>query len=201
MPRSARTRFRYKSVFSDSCAAVFFDTPVVARQSKSMPIGNGRERRPPVANISLTLCLFSPNSAKVVQFPSALVARFARHARQRTFSLSRTRRKKYRECLRVSSIFTKALLSRCIFNGDSKPTTSPLERGALNLESEDFFAIKASRKIPRSSELLLPLFRFSRQCGGYPFGYLADGARVRPFVRPVFFEHDTSRYFPSVPPA
>jgi len=93
--------------------AVFFDTSVVLRdnwsrrQSTCTPL----LLYSPVANISLTLYLFSPDSAKVlIQFPNTLVA-FARDMFSRISERTSGRSPSEWNTGCFSETFSKALLS------------------------------------------------------------------------------------------
>jgi len=99
-----------------------------------------------IANISLTFYLFKPDSAKVlIEFPNAT---------RRVPSSSPLYRKRVVQAEASGEVFPrKLLLSRCIFNGDSKSTAS---RPKVSEAIRGFLRNYISAWNSRSSEFLLP---------------------------------------------
>lgn len=170
--------------------AVFFDTSVMPRdnwswrQSTCAPLS----LRAPVANISLTLYLFSPDSAKVlIQFLNTLVA----FARDMFFRISeRTSGRPFSEW-NIQDVSVKHsqklyFLSTYTYLMQLKIKFSLAKRGIVN-EHKDFFVINCCVKLVQANSSPSSLSRIKHFC-----------CRISSLKRFVFFRHDRSRYFPSM---
>lgn len=154
------------------------------RQSTCMPLS----LRAPVANISLTLYLFSPDSAKVlIQFLNTLVA----FARDMFFRTSRGELLEGHLPSGIYRMFQWSILKNFTFSVGTyliqfKVEFSLAKRGIVN-EHKDFFVINRGVRLVQTNSSPTSLSRIKHFC-----------RRILSLKRFVFFRHDRSRYFLSV---
>lgn len=181
----ALLRFRNEFVFSDWHPQYFLIPPLCPATIEVDTNRHARLFRAPVANISLTLYLFSPDSAKVlIQFLNTLVA----FARDMFFRTSRGELLEGHLPSGIYRMFQWSILKSFTFSVGTyliqfKVEFSLAKRGIVN-EHKGFFVINRGVRLVQTNSSPTSLSRIKHFC-----------RRILSLKRFVFFRHDRSRYF------